>query len=88
VVRNGEGMGNTYTFIKPVYKDSFLWNDKLGRPTPSQIGGTIELHNATIFQNYRDDVQRYGLWCAIVTLFKMLVTIKRDTTEVYYEAKE
>ena len=78
----------TYTFTKPVYKDSFLWNDKLGRVELSQLDGMIELHDATIYQNFRDDVQRYGFGTAVKTFFGILKILSTGTNEVIYEAKQ
>jgi hypothetical protein len=79
--------GNTYTFIKPA--GDFLWNDKDGYP--SQIippeGAIIELHDATIYQNFSDDCQRYNLPCAISTFFKALKVLSKGTGVVIYEAK-
>jgi hypothetical protein len=79
--------GGTYTFTKPV--GEFLWNDKDGYP--SQIippeDAIIELHDATIWQNFKDDVQRYNLPCAIQTLFGILRVLSTGTNEVIYETK-
>ena len=78
----------TYTFIKPVYKGAFLWNDKLGRVELSQLDGTIELHDATIYQNFKDDVQRYGFSTAVKTFFGILKILSTGTSEVTYEARQ
>jgi hypothetical protein len=79
-------LGGRYTFEKPV--GEFLWNDKDGYP--SQIippeGSFIELHDATIYENFRDDAQRYNLPVAVSTFFMALKVLSTGTHEVIYEA--
>jgi len=79
--------GGRYIFEKPV--GEFLWNDKDGYP--SQIippeGSIIELHDATVYDNFRDDVQRYNLPVAVSTFFMALKVLSTGANEVIYEQK-